>query len=111
MSRKRGGQPGNSNSSNDNRKARRALDLCIKRMSEGKDPGEVVSEIKPLVLIWAKHIEQAAEGNTASANMIIDRLDGKPGQSIDQTISAGEGVSFNMSFIAKPGSDGSDATD
>ena len=96
-----GAPKGNKNGSNDNRKARRALDLCIKKLSEGKDPSQVVSDIKPLVMIWAKMIEQAAEGNTASANMIIDRLDGKPGQSIDQTISAGEGVSFNMSFVAQ----------
>jgi hypothetical protein len=68
----------------------------------GEEPKETTETYQALIDIWTKQIEQAAlDGNSKSAEMIIERLDGKPGQSIDQTISAGEGVSFNMSFVAQ----------
>lgn len=36
-----------------------------------------------IVQIWEKLIEDAIEGDKQAAAMIIDRLDGKPSQSVD----------------------------
>lgn len=81
MEKKRGGQPGNNNAGV-GRQARRALEIAIRNNGQKK---EVASDIECLVEIWNKAIEQAKEGNSGSISMIMDRLDGKPGQSIEHT--------------------------
>ena len=42
---------------------------------------------KKMIAIWEKQIEKAIEGSTESAKLIIERLDGKPKQQIDQNVS------------------------
>ena len=57
--------------------ARQALELAL----SGKT--EVVSSMVKLVSIWNKMIDEAETGDSRAANMIMDRLDGKPGQSLN----------------------------
>ena len=97
MAKKSGGQPGNKNGCYDNRMARRSLDMAIKRLHDGETDKPCAEKINPLIQIWYKMIEEASMGNAQAANMIFDRLDGKPGQSIEQTLKA-EGIAFNMSI-------------
>ena len=59
------------------RKAILALELAL----NGKE--EVVSSMQPLVDIWRVMITEAKGGDSKAANMIMDRLDGKPGQSLN----------------------------
>jgi hypothetical protein len=61
-------------------KAKQALEIALNNNGETK---VVISSMQCLVDIWNKQIALAREGSPASANMIMDRLDGKPGQSID----------------------------
>ena len=75
----KGAPPGNNNAGI-GRQARHALELAL---DPDIDPDKVVSGMRTLVKIWRKQIEQAEDdGNPASANMIIDRLDGRAAQSL-----------------------------
>lgn len=73
------GAPKGNNNAGNGAKARHALDLAVRH---GGEDTPVASDIQCLVDIWNKMIEQAKEGNPQAANMIMDRLDGKPAQSI-----------------------------
>ncbi len=74
------GAPTGNNNAGIGRQARHALELAL---DPDINPDELVSGMRTLVKIWRKQIEQAEnDGSQASANMIVDRLDGRPGQSI-----------------------------
>jgi phosphotransferase system HPr-like phosphotransfer protein len=62
--------------------AKQALQIALRHNGQKK---RVVKDMACLVEIWSKTIEQAKEGDNQSINMIMERLDGKPGQSIDVT--------------------------
>lgn len=47
--------------------------------------------------IWNVQIEKALEGNTESAKLIIERLDGKPKQQVDQNVNVN--VQFEQALI------------
>jgi len=48
---------------------------------QGQEPtGDKVSAFKALVEIWEAQVGKAIDGDTQSATMIIDRLDGRPKQ-------------------------------
>ena len=74
----KGGQIGNTNAAK-GRQARQALEIAIRNNGKKK---KVASEMQCLVDIWNKAIEQAKNGNSGSMTMIMDRLDGRPGQSL-----------------------------
>jgi len=76
-----GGQPGNNNASGA-RRARKALELALDRIDNDRP---VASGMTKLVKIWQTQIEKAIEGDNQSAQMIADRLDGRPGQAIQVT--------------------------
>ena len=78
MAKKRGGQEGNNNAGK-GRIATQALGVAL---SKGGESEAVSSSIKTLVQIWNAQIALAKEGNPQAAAMIIDRLEGKPGQSL-----------------------------
>jgi hypothetical protein len=73
-----GGQLNNKNGARATQ-ARNALELALRNNGE---PVTVAQGVQCLVDIWNEAIKQAKEGNTQAINMIMDRLDGKPGQSI-----------------------------
>jgi hypothetical protein len=80
--RKRGAQPGNRNSA-DGKLARRALTIAIGKMHDGTEDTRVIERIQPLVDIWYRAIDEAKNGNIQATNTIMDRLDGKPTNSVD----------------------------
>jgi len=79
--RKKGGQPGNNNSGKNNM-ARQALQMAIASKGAKKD---VVSKMKVLYEIWRVQVEKAMDGDQAATDAIMNRLDGKPFQSIQLT--------------------------
>jgi len=74
----RGGQPGNNNAGN-GQKAKQALEMAI--LHNGEDR-EVVAGMQILYDIWKVQVLKAMDGDQAATNAIMDRLDGKPAQSI-----------------------------
>ena len=70
----RGGQPGNKHAGNP-RMARKALERALELRSP-------VDRYRTLVEIWDRVIQSALDGDNQAANMIVDRLDGKPAQEI-----------------------------
>lgn len=72
---------GNKNNSK-GREATNALFQALAVASGLKTSNEVLNRYQALVDIWQKHIEQAKEGDHQSANMIMDRIEGKPKQAI-----------------------------
>ena len=62
-------------------KAERALKTALKRGGVTK-----CDAYKLLVEMWEAQIAKAIEGNTESAKLIIERLDGKPKQQIDANV-------------------------
>lgn len=73
------GAPENNTNSSRGHKARHALEMAVAHNGEDK---EVVSSIQVLYDIWKVQIGKAKEGDQAATNAIMDRLDGKPGQSL-----------------------------
>ncbi len=63
--------------------AREALLLAVRRMHDGTEDAPVVEKIRPLVEIWYRAIDEAKNGNMQATTTIMDRIDGKPGQSVD----------------------------
>lgn len=61
--------------------ARRALIQALKRKS-GMPITKAPDEFEALIEIWEKQIDQAKGGDNTSTTNIVDRLDGKPKQSI-----------------------------
>ena len=89
-----GAPEGNTNATK-GAQARQALIKAIEAKSTGEAP-VVIDKMQCLVDIWTKQIDQALEGNTHSASMIIDRIDGKPKQAL---VGGGEDdrpISFNQ---------------
>jgi len=83
--------------------AKRALQRALAIRSGEKDPTEHVTEFQALVDIWDKQIDKALAGDikdvdNQSAQMIIDRLDGKPRQAVDTTLSNPDGSNMSISF-------------
>ena len=60
-------------------KARNALEMAIANKGENK---EVISSMQVLYDIWRVQVAKALDGDQAATNSIMDRLDGKPGQSV-----------------------------
>ena len=54
--------------------------LAIK---DGVEPTETIETFQCLIDMWSMQIDEALMGDKHSLNMIVERLDGKPGQSID----------------------------
>lgn len=82
MANGKAGPPlGNQNNAK-GREATKALMQALAIASELKDEDAVLSKYKALVDIWKKQIELAKEGSHASANMIVERLEGKPKQAV-----------------------------
>ena len=75
-----GGQPGNQNAKK-GKEATRALEKALAEESTGVE-GEYVAKFSALVDIWRKQIEKAKEGDLGAAQMIVDRLEGKPKQAL-----------------------------
>lgn len=81
----KGGQPGNNNAGR-GQIARQALEIAVRRLAASEDDEDkpIAEKISPLVDIWIKAIEKAKDdGDMQALNAIMDRLDGKPGQSIN----------------------------
>ena len=78
----RGGQKGNNNAGNA-KYAKRALEKALKRR-DGQDIPDGLETFETLVDIWDAQIGNALAGDKASAQMIVERLDGKPKQEVEQ---------------------------
>ena len=65
--------------------ARNALEHSLLKKNGEEPTGDKVSKFTALVEIWDKQIEKAIEGDTQSAAMVIDRLDGRPKQATEIT--------------------------
>jgi ADP-dependent phosphofructokinase/glucokinase len=94
--KKAGAPAGNQNAKN-GKQARQALELALSNY--GKENKEVSSKIKTLVDIWDKQIKQAIEGDNHSACTIFDRLDGKPGQTVD--LGPDTTVHFHLDYLGE----------
>ena len=82
MEKNKGGAPkGNKNAQN-NAIAGAALKKAL-AIKDGKEPTESRETFQCLVDMWSMQIDEALMGDKHSLNMIVERLDGKPGQSID----------------------------
>jgi len=78
--------------------ARNALEHAL-LASQGEEPeGEKVSKFKALVAIWDAQITKARDGDTQSASMIIDRLDGRPKQATELTGANGGPIQTDSVF-------------
>ena len=75
--------------------AKNTLQCCLRRKF-GEDTGEARPQYEALIAIWEKMYDKALEGDSTAANMIMDRMDGKPGQSIE--LGPDSTVNFNLSF-------------
>ena len=73
------GAPKGNNNAGRGRQASKALEYALK--NDG-DISKCIGEIKALAEIWGVMIGKAKDGDGQAANMIMDRLEGKPGQSI-----------------------------
>lgn len=76
------GAPKGNNNAGKGREATKALFQALAIESELKDEDAVISRYKALVDIWRVQITKAKDGDNQSANMIVERLDGKPKQAI-----------------------------
>ena len=104
-----GGQIGNNNAYT-GRKAKQALEIAVRRESTGQD-GECIEAIECLVQIWLKAIEKAKEdGDIPALNAIMDRLDGKPRQTIDANIKAMEVTDLSDSELGNIATSGGEGT-
>ena len=90
-----GGQPGNKNAVR-GRQAAHALEIALANNGEEVN---VVRKMKCLVEIWQQQITLAKAGDPAAVKMIVERLDGKPGQTID--LGAEVSVTFNLDYGGK----------
>lgn len=102
-----GAPKGNTNSAT-GKYARRALELCMSRRS-GQPASEALPKFEALVALWEVMYDKALEGDSTAANMIMDRMDGKPGQSID--LGPDTTVHFNLDFGDKLNDRALDAID
>ena len=85
----RGGQKGNNNAGNA-KYARRALEKALRRR-DGQDIPNGLETFETLVDIWDMQIGNALAGDKASTQMIVERLDGKPKQEIEQDNKSSDG--------------------
>ena len=86
-----GAPKGNTNAVKGNL-ARRALQKAVERQS-GVESGECIESFEVLVEVWEKAIKQAKDdGNIQALNAIMDRLDGRPGQTIDISANVDLGI-------------------
>lgn len=69
---------GNTNAAN-----AKVAKAALERALDIRSPTE---RYQTLVHIWDKQIDKALEGDLSAAVLIIERLDGKPAQSIDTTV-------------------------
>lgn len=79
----RGGQRGNNNAGNA-KYAKRALEKALKRR-DGHDIPDGLDTFETVVDIWDVQIGNALAGDKGSAQMIVERLDGKPKQEVEQS--------------------------
>lgn len=82
--------------------ATRALESVLLKRAGLKPEAETISRFTALELIWEKQLDKATgelgDIDNQSAQMIIDRLEGKPRQSVDATISNPDGTNMSISF-------------
>lgn len=79
--------------------AKKALEHAM-LAHQGEEPkGETVSKFKALVDIWKAQLAKAIDGDTQSATLIIDRLDGKPRQSTELSGPGGEPLKSTFTFV------------
>lgn len=72
-----GAPKGNRNAAN-GQFARAALVKALEKRAGYVSSNEILSRFKTLVEIWDVQIDKALEGDSSAANMIVDRMDGKP---------------------------------
>ncbi len=63
--------------------ARHSLMVAIAKIHNQTDDQPAAEKIQPLLDIWYRAIDEAKNGNMQAANMIMDRLDGKPTETVD----------------------------
>ena len=64
--------------------AKRALEQALEEVQSGRYVQRLES-YQALVDIWKAQIKKAKEGDSQSATMIVDRLDGKPKQQTEHS--------------------------
>lgn len=80
----KGGAPKGNKNAASGQLAKRALIKALEIRSGHAEPDELLDRFKPLVEIWDKQLDKAIEdGDNGSANMIVERLDGKAKQVVD----------------------------
>lgn len=85
--------------------AKKALEHALLKHQDQEPEGDKASKFKALVEIWEKQIEKAIDGDTQSATMIIDRLDGKPKQATELTGEGGTPIRMQEIIFTPVGSD------
>lgn len=100
MSKNKGGAPKGNNNGAGGKQAQNSLKICLARKA-GKEPVEALEHFEALIAIWDRMYDKAVAGDTAAATMIVDRIDGKPGQSID--LGPDTNVTFHLNYTPKDG--------
>ena len=77
-----GGAPLNNNNAGRGREATAALEKAL-HQEAGEDSSQCIARFQAVVDIWKKQIKKAKEGDSTAATMILDRLEGKPAQSVN----------------------------
>lgn len=78
----KGGAPKGNKNGTKGRIATAALHKAL-AIRSGEEPKETTENYQALIDIWDKQIANALEGSQASANMIVERLEGKATQAVD----------------------------
>lgn len=76
------GAPEGNNNAGRGREATAALEKAL-HQDANEDHSKCIARFQTVVDIWKIQIKKAKEGDSTAANMIIDRLEGKPKQSVD----------------------------
>ena len=84
-----GGAPQGNNNAGRGREATAALEKALHQIAN-EDHSQCIARFQALVDIWKAQIQKAQDGDTVAASMIVDRMEGKPRQSIDANITARE---------------------
>lgn len=77
-----GAPKGNNNAANAHF-AKQALIKALEVRAGYRSANAILERFRTLVEIWDKQINQALEGDNASAQMIVERMDGKAKQVVD----------------------------
>ncbi len=77
-----GGAPLNNNNAGRGREATAALEKAL-HQEANEDSVQCIARFQALVDIWKEQIKKAKDGDSSAATMIVDRMEGRPAQSLN----------------------------